>query len=230
MAGLQHLPISQPPSSIAHYSPYPLYPLDPQNALTKRDSAQEQETVAPPATIKQQDMAVAPSQPHHMQSAMTKPAVESSLLINKAPPFPAPHASSEELQGRDGQVTSPRPAEEDSQKASSGSVEGSNLQSSTVRNIYLHLVAHNGSVLDSFLQGVPDPSEWEVYVWQAPQAPPQGPPKGLAAQQYLQVARQWQEEVSRFVSYTQAAGELNCRSLCNAQACDYSPPAQTCTA
>lgn len=80
----------------------------------------------------------------------------------------------------------------------------SQLQSNPVRRLYLCLAAHNGSAVDSFLQAVPDPSEWEVFVWQAPESPAQGG----AAQQYSEVTRQWQGEVSHFVSFPEAAGEL----------------------
>ena len=66
-------------------------------------------------------------------------------------------------------------------------------------------------MLDTFLQGVADPSEWEVVVWQAPA----DPALGDAAQHYLQAAKQWQGEVGQFVSFTQAAGELKCCNLGN---------------
>ena len=165
----------------------------------------------------QQDMAAATAQPRHVQSALSKPdpsGVVSAIQTNEITPSlfaPASHASSEQLEAGNGVLASSRPDEADSQQADSSSVGSSNMQSGTVRNMYLSLAAHNGSLLDSFLQGVADPSEWEVYVWQTPE----GPPQGDAAQQYLQVVRRWQQEVGQFVSFTEAAGELHCWSLCN---------------
>lgn len=212
LAGLQHLPISQPPSDPAHY-PTNLYPLDPQNA--PRDPAQMQQTVTSLTTVHEQDIAAATSRPRYVQTALSKSdphGVESSVPTNKLPPSPvspASHASAlKQLEAGVGVPTPPRPTEVDSWEADSSSLVSSTQQSGTIRNVYLCLAAHNGSALDSFLQGVADPSEWEVVVWQAPQSPSQGG----AAQHYLQVARQWQEEVSQFVSFAQAAGEVQCWS------------------
>lgn len=215
LAGLQHLPISPAPSHPAHYPPN-LHPLDPHNSPTTRDPAQKEHTTIFLTTVHQQDIAAATSWPRHVQSALSKSdphGVESSVPTNKVPPSPlspASHASALKQLGAGGGVpTPPGPAEVDLREKDSSSLVSSNLQSSTVRYMYLCLAAHNGSALDSFLQGVPDPSEWEVFVWQAPQGPSQG---GAAAQHYLQVARQWQEEVSQFVSFAQAAGEVQCGS------------------
>ena len=166
------------------------------------------------ATVETNQMA-SPQSPHEDSalSQLESPGVQSSLPSNNSSQvtsYPASNPPNKPVAAIDTPQTLSRLADTDTdsdQTDSSYVPSGiTNLQSSAVRKVYLCLAAHNGSVLDSFLQGVADPSEWEVYVWQAPE----GPGKGDTARQFLQVAKQWQAEVSQFVSYTQAAGEVQC--------------------
>ena len=178
--------------------------LDPQSVAMESSPAQKQDNVFPVASSEQQGKVSAFPQALHTESAVN----QSGLLHNpvQATPSPQSNALSKPLIPRDTPLASSPPVEVDPEQAdfSIAPSARTNPQSSTVRKMFLCLAAHNGSVLDTFLQGVADPSEWEVVVWQAPADPAQGG----AAQQYLQIAKQWQGEVGQFVGFTQAAGEL----------------------
>lgn len=75
------------------------------------------------------------------------------------------------------------------------------------KSVYISLAPHNGSAIDSFLQGVPDASEWEVYVFQVLLNAAQD----LNTAKFQEVVKQWQGEVNEFVTFTQAAGIAFCR-------------------
>ena len=188
----------------------------PQNVPTASSPAQMQDSMSPVVPSEQQDKILLATQAVHAESAVSQsessqsgsPATSHTPV--QATPSPNSRASSKTLVARDAQLASSPPTEVDPQPADCSNVSSGRTspQSSTARNVFLCLAAHNGSVLDTFLQGVADPSEWEVVVWQAPADPAQGD----AAQHYLQAAKQWQGEVGQFVSFTQAAGELKCRN------------------
>ena len=73
------------------------------------------------------------------------------------------------------------------------------------KKLYLSLAPHNGSAMDSFLKGVSDPSEWGVYVWQAPESGA----NYMGADHCRKVIKQWEEEVSQVVTFPQAAGKAS---------------------
>ena len=69
-------------------------------------------------------------------------------------------------------------------------------------NVYIILAPHDGSAIDSFLSRIADPSEWEVYVLQAPMTS-----EGKFGTDNLSnVIKQWQGEVNQLVMLPQAAG------------------------
>ncbi|KAL0018949.1 hypothetical protein WJX77_003320 [Trebouxia sp. C0004] len=69
------------------------------------------------------------------------------------------------------------------------------------RNVYIMLTPHDGSAIDSFLSRIADPSEWEVYVLQAPMTS-----EGKFGTDGFNVIKQWQGEVNQLVMLPQAAG------------------------
>lgn len=214
IAGLQHLAIAQRASSTAAYSMLQ-DSLTPQSVPTTSEQTPTPHSLSSILSSDQQDMAFASAR----KSLYIDPAFNPSRSSQSGTPAmphtqvnhvssPTSHAPSKQLEANKAHPASPTPKESLPEQADISSVpsSSSSLQhSSTVRNLYLCLAAHNGSALDTFLQGVADPSEWEVAVWQAPQEPTQGD----AAQHYLRVAKQWQAEVGYFVSFTQAAGRLS---------------------
>lgn len=229
MAGLQHLLISQSPTKTASDGALQ-DSSNPQSLPTARHPAQKQDIVTPVASSEQQDSISAPPQALHTKSAVNRPGSpqSGSLALPRtqvtAIPSSNSRAPSKPLITTDPHPASSPPVEVDPEQTGfrsmpSGSIS---LQSSTVRNVFLCLAAHNGSVLDTFFKEVADPSEWEVVVWQAPADPAQGD----AAQQYLQVAERWQGEVGQFVGFTQAAGEVHfagpwavCSRMCSVSGC-----------
>ena len=70
------------------------------------------------------------------------------------------------------------------------------------RNMYIMLAPHDGSAIDSFLSGIADPSEWEVYVLQAPMTSE----RKFGTDRFSNVIKQWQGEVNQLVMLPQAAG------------------------
>lgn len=215
IAGLQHLHISQSPSRAASDGVLQ-DSSNPQNVPIAGNPAKKQDAVSPVASSAQQGKTSASPKTHTESVSSQSGSSQSSLpalthIPVQAIALPDSHAPSKPLVARDTQLASSPPVELDPEQADLSSVSSGRTspQSSTVRNVFLCLAAHNGSVLATFLQGVADPSEWEVVVWQAPAASAQGG----AAQQYLQVAKQWQGEVGHFASFTQAAGELQCCNL-----------------
>ena len=75
-------------------------------------------------------------------------------------------------------------------------------QGSIGKNVYISLAPHNGSAVDAFLSGLADPSEWEVYVWQAPAAAV----PTMEEAKCQEVIKQWKGEVSDLVTFPEAAG------------------------
>lgn len=218
IAGLQHLPIAHRASSTAADSALP-DSFTPQSVSTTSKPTLTQDSMSPVVSSDQQDTAFASARKsldidpafNLSRSSQSGTPVLPRTQVNHVPSS-ASHAPSKLLQASNAHSASPSPKESLPEQTDTSSVPSSNTslqQSSTARNLYLCLAAHNGSALDIFLQGVADPSEWEVAVWQAPKEPTQGD----AAQHYLQVAKQWQGEVGQFVSFTQAAGELQCCNL-----------------
>lgn len=82
------------------------------------------------------------------------------------------------------------------------------------RNVYVSLAPHNGSAIDSFLREVADPSEWEVYLWQATTFTEYS----SSSQSFKSFMKQWQDEVSQLVVFPQAAG-ICISSLLHAVTC-----------
>ncbi len=70
------------------------------------------------------------------------------------------------------------------------------------RNVYIMLAPHDGSAIDSFLSRIADPSEWEVYVLQAPMTSE----RKFGTDIFSNVIKQWQGEVNQLVMLPQAAG------------------------
>ena len=186
LAGLQHLPIAQPADTIAHQH-------EGQGTIHTTDAS---------------DQGFLPSPNDNSQ-----PAVPSDLSISneqQQAKVYAPQKLSipEERKAAPGSHSqlSPVPlssAQIDPDRTDSSIIQSDLMPSRIARNVFLCLAAHNGSVVNSFLEDVADPSEWEVYVWQAPQSSAQS----AVAQQYLKVARKWEAEAGQFTSFVQAAGE-----------------------
>lgn len=218
LAGLQHLPIAQSASSTAAYSALQ-DSFTPQSLPTTTKPTLTQDSMSSNISPDQQDMAFASARKSlHIDPAfnLSRSSQSGTLVLPHTPvnhvPSSTSNAPSKQLETSNAPPTSPTPNESLPEQGDISTVPSSSTtlqHSSTARNLYLCLAAHNGSAIDTFLQGVADPSEWEVAVWQAP---PEGPrsTQGDAAQHYLQVAKQWQGEVGQFVSFTQAAGKLQC--------------------
>lgn len=199
LAGLQHLPISQSPSSTASFQPAAI---NPESALTGSNFAQQQQIV--PTGPVGNSQPVAPI-PQRIAGKASASRVASSPPVAPTPDKIAVHSAPDtQTVAKTSQRSSQLLGQIDSDEVDSTVQASNDLASSVARKMYLCLAAHNGSALDSFLQAVADPSEWEVFVWQAPESSS----RGAAAHQYLEVATRWQGEVSQFVSFTQPAGDL----------------------
>lgn len=80
----------------------------------------------------------------------------------------------------------------------------SGQQEDVGRNVYIMLMPHDGSAIDSFLSRIADPSEWEVYVLQTPMTSD----LKFGADNFNKVVKQWQGEVNQLVMLPQAAGTI----------------------
>ena len=181
--------------------------MDQQSAATVSNIPQAQQALLSPSTNSRHDVPPLQQAPGTQLNQSNISTSHQDSSVNTTHPTDQ-HAQSQQAVAQESQITSLRSDHMDPHRTDMiiPLTEDSQLQSRLVRRLYLCLAAHNGNALDSFLQAVPDPSEWEVFVWQAPESAAQGG----AAQQYFEITRRWQAEVSQFVSFAQAAGESTC--------------------
>ena len=93
------------------------------------------------------------------------------------------------------------------QNSDNAAIENSNdfaQQHEIGRKVYISLAPHNGSAVGSFLTGVSDPSEWEVFLFEAPTTKTQHP----GAEQLFKVMHHWQQHVNQLVTFPEAAGDV----------------------
>ena len=78
----------------------------------------------------------------------------------------------------------------------------SGQQEGVGRNVYIVLAPHDATAIHSFLSRIADPSEWEVYVLQAPMTSE----RKFGTDRFSNVIKQWQGEVNQLVVLPEAAG------------------------